>query len=266
MQKILSKIGQLVLSMLGLKKRAENAPKRGAFAEGARSIIEIALIVFVVRSFVMEPFYIPSSSMVPNLLIGDYIFVNKNAYGYSKYSFPFAMFPFDGRIWGSMPERGEIVVFRNPYTPDVDFVKRAVGLPGDKIQVINGHLHINGAPVEKLPAGEYKINPENIIAPSVPQYTETLGNRQVKVIEMMGDKGYLDNTQEYIVPEGHIFAMGDNRDNSNDSRVLTEVGYIPVENLVGRAYLVFFSWNSHYGDGKFWEFIRWNRFLTLVNK
>lgn len=268
-EKIISlpmRLALAVLGFLGLAKKPASDKPKNSLVEGARFIIEVGLIVFVVRSFAMEPFYIPSSSMVPNLLIGDYILVNKNAYGYSKYSFPFAMFPFNGRVMGSLPERGEIVVFRNPYHTDIDFVKRAVGLPGDKIQVIKGHLHINGEAVEKIAQGEFQLSPENILSQAVPQYTETLGRRRVNVIEMFGDNGGLDNTAEYIVPDGHIFTMGDNRDNSNDSRVLTEVGFIPVENLVGRAYLVLFSWNSNFDGGKFWQFIRWDRFFKYVNQ
>ncbi len=231
-----------------------------------RFFIEVILIVFTIRSLVMEPFYIPSSSMVPNLLVGDYVIVNKNAYGYSKYSFPFAMFNITGRIWESLPKRGEVIVFRNPYQPSVDYIKRAIGLPGDKIQMIKGHLHINGEPTTKIPRGEYIISPNNYINRTAPDYDEQIGDRKVHIVEMMGDKGYLDNTNVYEVPAGYIFAMGDNRDNSTDSRVLSEVGYIPIENLVGRAYIVLFSWNTDFESWKFWEFIRWDRFILRINE
>ncbi|MFD2233781.1 signal peptidase I [Phaeospirillum tilakii] len=229
--------------------------KSSGMVETIRTIIYAMLIAAVIRTVAFEPFNIPSGSMIPSLLIGDYLFVSKYAYGYSRYSMPFGLGPSGGRLFERVPERGDVVVFKKPTENKVDYIKRVIGLPGDRVQVINGLLHINGAPVKRDRIEDFidRDRDGNIIR--APQYIETLPNgRQHRIIEFLGDNGPADNTMEYVVPPGHYFMMGDNRDNSADSRFLTEVGYVPAENLVGRAEILFFS-----GDGSaaLWEVWRW---------
>ena len=221
----------------------------------------LAIAVFcaaIVRSFLFEPFHIPSSSMKANLLIGDYIFVSKFSYGYSKYSFPLAPNLFSGRIFESKPQRGDIVVFRLPSDPSINYIKRLMGLPGDQIQVIDGQVFIN----EQAVAKEYLNDFIDEDGSKIKRFVETLPEgRKFEVLDQYPDAPQ-DNTGIYSVPEGHYFMMGDNRDNSQDSRFLNAVGYVPEENLVGRARIIFFS------DARpFWEFwnwygeVRWGRIL-----
>jgi signal peptidase I len=213
-------------------------PAGGGWWETVRTVLYALLIAVVVRTFLYEPFNIPSGSMIPTLLEGDYLFVSKLSYGYTRYSFPFAAGPFDGRILGDQPERGDVAVFRQPSDTSVDFIKRIVGLPGDRLQVVRGILHINGEPVKRRRIEDYRLGSGR----TVPQYIETLPNgTQHRIIEEQGDGGYLDDTPVFTVPAGHYFAMGDNRDNSRDSRILNAVGYIPFENLIGRADVLFWS-------------------------
>jgi signal peptidase I len=195
----------------------------------------VGLTVVCFRFVAFEPFSIPSSSMYPTLLVGDYLFVSKYSYGYSRYSFPFGLIQFEGRIWESPVERGDVAVFRNPSYLSEDYIKRIVGLPDDRIQITKGILHINGAPVERERIEDYEFTPGHTAS----QYLETLPNGRVhRIVEEKGDAGGIDNTREFTVPDGHYFAMGDNRDNSADSRI---IGPIPAENLIGRAEILFFS-------------------------
>jgi signal peptidase I len=219
---------------------AEVTQKRSsAIGETIRTVVYAVLIALVVRTFLYEPFSIPSGSMIPNLLIGDYLFVSKFSYGYSRYSFPVGLDLFDGRILGGGPERGDIAVFRKPTNDQEDYIKRIVGLPGDTLQVRDGVLVINGEAVPRELVGEY-VDPMGMRAPAR-LYRETLPNGVSYEVIDYGDGQYLDDTLVYVVPDGHYFAMGDNRDNSTDSRVLSEVGYIPAANLIGRAEFLFFS-------------------------
>jgi len=190
------------------------------------------LVLFIVlRGFLFQPFSIPTSSMSPTLLVGDYVVVSKYSYGYGRYSVPFGLIPFEGRIWEHPVERGDIAVFRSPLDPSVDYIKRIVGLPGDRIQIKSGILHIDGEPVERKRIEDYEIEPGRF----APQYVETLsGDRAYRVVEELGDVSTLDNTPEFAIPPEHYFALGDNRDKSQDSRNL---GSIPSENLIGRATL-----------------------------
>ncbi len=214
--------------------------KSGGARETFRTVLYAVLIALVIRTFAYEPFNIPSASMMPTLLIGDYLFVSKFSYGYSRYSLPFGPPLFDGRIFESMPERGDVAVFRKPTGDHEDYIKRIVGLPGDTIQVIGGILHINGAAVERRQIEDYIDSTGR----SYRQYIETLPNGvEHRIFEVQGDGGGFDNTEPFVVPEGHFFAMGDNRDNSRDSRT-TEVGFVPMENLVGRAEFIFLSADS----------------------
>ncbi len=236
--------------------------KPGVIAETVRTVIFAVLIAFVIRVFAYEPFNIPSGSMKPTLLIGDYLFVSKFSYGYSRYSLPWGLPVIGDRILASQPERGDVVVFKLPKDNKTDYIKRVIGLPGDTVQVTDGILHINGEPVKRRRvglasyAGSFR---------QATEYVETLPNGvEHRIWEDSDDKCW-DNTPVYVVPEGHYFAMGDNRDHSADSRVFQDlssgewcpgksytevtiatpvtwdVGFVPFENLVGRAEFLFFS-------------------------
>ncbi|MBI1215124.1 MAG: signal peptidase I [Alphaproteobacteria bacterium] len=199
-----------------------------------------AVIALFIRSFLFEPFNIPSGSMFPTLLVGDYLFVEKYAYGYSKYSFPFGLLSFEGRVMDDKVTRGDVVVFRQPKRPDIDYIKRIVGLPGDTIQVTEGRLYINGKIVPRDLVGTEVYDDEGRPT-TYHKYIETLPNGVKHDIYEISDHEALDNTQVYKVPKGYYFAMGDNRDSSLDSRVQSDVGYVPEENLIGRAVIIFFS-------------------------
>ena len=267
------------------------------------------LIAIVFRSLFLEPFNIPSGSMIPTLHIGDHIFITKWSYGYSRYSFPFGSWHlWNGRIFKTMPKVGDVIVFRNPKNESLDYVKRLIGLPGDTIQMREGRLYINGEMVERrdprpyvvavLPrslrsTGYYYENmqvrgnkiyvdgaPANFnytieykgdhVCRTTPglcgvfpatEYTEVLPNGVEHSIIEYTDNGPMDNTMEFLVPENHLFFMGDNRDNSNDSRA--DVGFVPVENMLGRVWFVWYSHNYASPMVAFWNWnakMRWNRF------
>lgn len=192
---------------------------------------------FAIRSFLFQPFSIPSSSMVPTLQGGDYLFVSKFAYGYSRYSVPFNLLPIEGRMFGAEPKRGDVVVFKFPPDPSVDYIQRIVGLPGDKIQMVNGVLHINDVAVGLKDAGTFSY--EEREQPARLE-RETLPGGVTHFVLDLTDSSIGDNTREFEVPEGHYFMLGDNRDNASDSRFM--VGFVPYENLVGKAVRLF--WNS----------------------
>lgn len=199
-----------------------------------------AAIALIIRSFLFEPFNIPSGSMFPSLLVGDYLFVKKWTYGYSQYSFPLDAVPMNGRIMAGTPERGDVVVFRQPKREGVDYIKRIIGLPGDKIQVTEGRLYINGVMVPRQNEGTETYETEGRPF-QFTRYIETLPNGVKHFIYEISDHESLDNTPEFTVPEGHYFAMGDNRDQSLDSRVEQELGPVPAKNLIGPASFIFFS-------------------------
>ena len=226
--------------------------KSSSLKETARTLIYAVAIALFVRTFAYEPFNIPSGSMKPTLLVGDYLFVSKFSYGYSRYSLPFSLPLFKGRLFGSLPKRGDVAVFKLPADNSTDYIKRIVGLPGDKMQMINGILHINGEPVEVRRLGLFKDDEKGRITED-PLYEETLPNGKTHEILDLTSLGALDNTRVYEVPEGHVFAMGDNRDNSLDSRV-DHVGFVPLINLIGRADFLLFSVN---GSAKLWEPWKW---------
>ncbi|MCZ6481636.1 MAG: signal peptidase I [Alphaproteobacteria bacterium] len=241
--------------------------KKSGFRETVETIVYAVLIAVLVRTFAYEPFNIPSGSMIPTLWVGDYLFVSKFSYGYSRHSFPFSLPLFSGRVFFSEPERGDIAVFKLPRDDETDYIKRIIGLPGDKIQVISGVLHVNGEPVRRRRIEDYALTDNGRVIRRTQQYVETLpGGHRHLLIEEEGDSGRLDNTPVYTVPKKHYFAMGDNRDNSQDSRVLELVGFIPAENLVGRAEILFFSSN---GSARIWEVWKWPgaiRFSRLFQK
>lgn len=226
-----------------------------------------AAIIFatIIRSFFFEPFHIPSSSMKPNLLIGDYIFVAKYSYGYSRYSFPFGIKFFDGRIFNTAPKRGDVAVFRLPSNTNINYVKRVIGLPGDEIQMREGVLYINDKKVEKINDGIFKDESYEFGTKEIAQFLENLP--EGKIIKTLDEKETpADDTGIYKVPKGHYFMMGDNRDNSQDSRFQSYVGYVPEENLVGRTTYIFFSTKEPIW--KFWKWnhsIRFNRIFKKIN-
>ena len=262
------------------KIKTETEPSQ--IAETVKTIVWAAIIAVGIRTFAYEPFSIPSSSMVPTLLVGDYLFVSKTAYGYSRFSFPWGLVPFEGRVWADEPERGDVIVFRPPGEPQTDFIKRLIGLPGDRIQVKGGILHINGEAVKREQIENFI---DENIGLTYPQYIETLPNGvSHRIIEQRGDNGPNDNTPVYVVPAGHYFMMGDNRDGSADSREhryglgvddeitsaddLEKVGFVPYENLIGPAKILFWSYDNDFKltNPITWvTALRWSRLGNLVD-
>ncbi len=227
-----------------------------SWGETIKTVIYALLIALVIRTFLFQLFNIPSGSMINTLLVGDYLFVEKYAYGFSHYSFPFGIAPFSGRVFASEPTRGDVIVFKMPNKQsaeyEIDFIKRLIGLPGDRIQMMNGQIYINDKVVPKVYAGKYDYTDEQGMERHTLRYQETLPNgKKYYVLDQSPDGAY-DNTDVYTVPAGHYFMMGDNRDDSNDSRA--EVGFVPAENLVGKAEIIFYSYD---GTKPFWEFWNW---------
>jgi len=213
--------------------------KSGGLGETVSVIVQALILALIIRTLFFQPFSIPSGSMRPTLLEGDYLFVTKWAYGYSRHSLPFSPPLFSGRIWGSDPERGDVVVFKYPPDPSLDYIKRVIGLPGDRIQMREGQLYINDVVVPRTLVGTISDPDITEMQRPVEVYRERLPNGMEYDTLDLSSSSIGDNTREFVVPEGHFFMMGDNRDNSTDSRFT--VGYVPAENLVGRANIIFFS-------------------------
>ncbi|MCX7356335.1 MAG: signal peptidase I [Alphaproteobacteria bacterium] len=243
-------------------------PKQGGLWETVKTVVYAVLIALGIRTFAYEPFNIPSGSMIPTLLIGDYLFVSKFSYGYSRYSFPFSPPLFSGRILQQDVDRGDVAVFKLPRDGSTDYIKRIVGLPGDRIQMKKGILYINDQPVERKRVEDFEPGVRGSGGPPVTQYIETLPNGRSYRTLKVGEDASLDDTPLFNVPPGHYFAMGDNRDNSLDSRAAGGVGFIPAENLIGRAEFLFFSVN---GQARIWEVwnwplaIRYDRLFTAIH-
>ena len=240
--------------------------REGGFAETVRVVFHALVIALVIRTFLFQPFNIPSGSMIPTLLVGDYLFVSKYSYGYTHYSLPFSPPLFPGRILGGEIQRGDVVVFRLPKDDSIDYIKRVVGLPGDRIQVVDGVLNINGQPVKHERIDDYVTDEEGVVQ-RVKRYRETLPNGVTYTTLDLTDNGFYDNTPVYTVPAGDYFMMGDNRDNSTDSRVLSQVGYVPYENIIGKAQIIFFSIGNGAHAWEVWRWpwtVRWSRLFTLV--
>src|ERR1700752_5133542 len=246
--------------------------KEGGLGEFVRLLVHAGIIALVIRTFLFQPFNIPSGSMKATLLVGDYLFVSKYSYGYNPFSIlltPPLPKLFSGRIFGSEPNRGDVVVFRLPKDDSTDFIKRVIGLPGDRIQVKEGLLYINDKPVERERLSDFiGEDPCGSEATArVKRWKETLPNGVSYETLDCVDNGFYDNTNVYTVPPGDFFMMGDNRDNSTDSRVLSAVGYVPFENIIGRAQMIFFSIAEGEHAGMFWRWpvaVRWNRLFTIV--
>ncbi len=246
--------------------------QQGGFFEFVKVVFQALLIALVVRTFLFQPFNIPSGSMIPTLLVGDFLFVSKYSYGFSKFSFPLSPDLFQGRILASPPKQGDVVVFKLPRDNTTDYIKRVIGLPGDTIQMKEGRLYINGTIVPREPIAKVKTEDYYGRETDVPTYTETLPDGvKHTIIEIQGDTGFNDNTELFKVPPNSYFMMGDNRDNSTDSRVPPDqggVGYVPYENLIGRAELLFFSVKQGDAAWKIWEWpwtVRWNRLFKPIH-
>jgi signal peptidase I len=238
-------------------------------------VIDLGLILLIVaigQSAIAQPYYVPSGSMEPTLKIGDELLATKFNYGYSTASLPlFIRLPANGRVFGGLPKRGDVVVFRAPADPSQIWVKRVIGLPGDRIAVRHGRVWINGEPVGLKPDGLGRDETENGTYRQVPRYTETLlGGREHLIYQETAD-GPLDNMPTIVLPPGHLFVMGDNRDNSDDSRVpvrLGGVGLLPVGDLVGRVDVLLGSWNPTVDHRPIWDWpsgLRFSRFFTDVH-
>lgn len=240
--------------------------RESGLGDTMRVVFHALILAMIVRIFFYQPFNIPSGSMKGNLLIGDYLFVSKFSYGFSKYSFPFSPNLFDGRIWSATPKRGDVAVFKLPRDNSTDYIKRVIGLPGDEIQMRNGVLYINGEAVPKKRVSDF-VEDGHTAGQTIPRFEETLPNGVKYTVLDRDPNGSFDNTNVYKVPEGHYFMMGDNRDNSTDSRYQLGVGFVPLENFVGRAEVVFFSGKEQlsFYDPLGWpSSIRWSRFFRLV--
>ena len=243
----------------------------GGFLETVKVVVQALLIALVVRTFFFQPFNIPSGSLIPTLLIGDYLFVSKYSYGYSRHSFPFSAVPFKGRVFASEPQRGDIAVFKLPRDGSTDYIKRVIGLPGDRIQLRDGRLYINDAAVPRQRLQSFEVAAGAGYRDRGTFYRETLPNGvsyTIQEFETYGNK-LGRNTELFQVPAGHYFMMGDNRDNSLDSRDMSSqgVGYVPFENFVGRAEVIFFSIEEGTSPLELWRWpadVRWNRLFTAV--
>jgi signal peptidase I len=236
--------------------QASTARKSGGLRELVRTVVFAVLIAIGIN--------IPSGSMIPTLLVGDYLFVSKMSYGYSRHSLPFSLPLIPGRVLFREPERGDVIVFKKPTDTSIDFIKRLIGLPGDRIQVRGGILHINDKAVIRRPIDDFPVLDSFGRQRGIPRYIETLPNGvEHQILEARGDVGSADNTRTFEVPEDFYFMMGDNRDNSADSRD-PSVGMVPRQNLVGRADILFWAWDDRWSKWEVWNWPKAIRFGRLM--
>ena len=228
---------------------------KSSFFSNIKSILLAIFIALLIRSFIAEPFNIPSGSMKPNLLEGDFLFVSKWSYGFSKHSLPFSLPLIPGRIYSKMPERGDVIVFRTPTDNKTNYIKRVIGIPGDKIRMVNGHIEINGNLILKKITASF-IDTRNYQNERKRTYIEYFFDKEIKVLDTEDYVGRPDNTELFIIKDGHFFVMGDNRDNSSDSRI---IGSIPIINLVGKAQFIFFSLDN----SRFYEIWKWPKSIRF---
>ena len=235
--------------------------------DNLKTLFYALIIAIFIRSLLIQPFYIPSSSMEPNLLVGDRLFVTKFTYGYSKHSFPFSPPLFNGRILNKKPKRGDVIVFKTPADNRTDYIKRLIGLPGDKIQFIDGDIYLNGNQILKTLKTKSEILYCGNTKFEARTFEEKLPNGKTYFASYNHNYGFV-NSDVYLVPEDHFFFLGDNRDCSKDSRFLSEVGYVHKNNLVGKAQILFFSSNSRLGSifniWKWNKILRFNRFFKKI--
>ncbi len=247
-------------------EKIEDTNKEESLGETIKTVIYAIAIAVLIRTFWFEPFKIPSGSMYPTLEVGDFLFVSKYTYGYSRHSFPFSFPTFSGRIWQDLPKRGDVVVFKFPKDNKTDYIKRIIGLPGDTVQVKQGRLYINGKMMERTAPTQYIISEYTILPKRFTQYTEILPEGQTHPILEHSDEDFMvDNTPLFKVPAEHYFMMGDNRDNSNDSR--QDVGMVPFENIEGKARFLFYSHNDSirwYNPISWISSIRWKRMFQKI--
>jgi len=228
--------------------------------ENIKTIIYALIIALIIRSFLFQPFYIPSSSMEPNLLVGDRLFVSKYSYGYSRHSLPFSPNITQKRYFSKNPERGDVVVFKTPADNRTDYIKRLIGLPGDTLQIIEGELYLNSQKIQRNKVEiTFNINCGNRKL-DINAFEELLPGGE-KYIAVYNKEGTMQNTDKFIVPDEHYFFMGDNRDCSKDSRFLSSVGYVTFNNLVGKASMIFFSNDKK--KGNFFEFWKWHKSIRI---
>ena len=239
-----------------------------SIVDNIKTLFYALIIAVIIRSFLIQPFYIPSSSMEPTLLVGDRLFVTKYSYGYSKHSFPFSPPFFEGRIYSNNPQRGDVVVFKTPSDNRTDYIKRLIGLPGDKIQFIDSNLYLNNSEILKS-----RISSNDVIycgnkKIEVHTFEEKLSNNRIFKTVYLKNFSF-KNSDVFKVPKDHYFFLGDNRDCSKDSRFLTSVGYVHKDNLVGKAQFIFFSSDKSIGNLlSFWKWkdsIRFDRFFKKIN-
>ena len=237
------------------------------FIENTKTLLFALLIAIFIRSLFFQPFYIPSSSMEPNLLVGDRLFVSKYTYGYSKHSFPFSPNLFSGRIFYDKPNRGDVIVFKTPADNRTDYIKRLIGLPGDSLQFINGDIYLNDNQILKTKINkQIKINCGNSTL-YTQAFEEKLPNG-IRYTAVYDKNNSFQNSDKFTVPKDHYFFLGDNRDCSKDSRYLGSVGYVHKDNLVGKARIIFFSSDRKIGSVlKFWKWnkiLRFDRFFKII--
>jgi len=245
-------------------EKMEKTSLLGGIFDVAKVVALAIVIALFIRVFAFQPFNIPSGSMKSTLLVGDYLFISKFSYGYSRFSFPFDVKLFKGRLFGSQPERGDVAVF---HYNNVDYIKRVVGLPGDRVQMQDGRLLLNGKLLPRKSAAPFTTNDFYGHQRQVKRYSETMPNGKTYQTLDLVENGAGDKTRVYTVPAGHYFMMGDNRDNSSDSRFSSPIGFVPAENLIGKAQFLYFSHQDMSRSNSFFDkikLVRWERLFTRV--